>query len=120
MIFCIGENVELGRRTKGDVRSNKESAETECGGMGSRKCCSSFFQTTRSTFLDSLTPKEEIGADRFVEAYPQYDGQGVIIAIFGTNESSSKMKSPHCSYCGNLGIKRAHLKLACEFFAAND
>jgi hypothetical protein len=28
-------------------------------------------------------PKKEIGADHFVEAHPQYDGRGVIIAIFG-------------------------------------
>jgi hypothetical protein len=28
-------------------------------------------------------PKKEIGADRFIEAHPQYDGRGTIIAIFG-------------------------------------
>ena len=41
------------------------------------------FKLNESTFLASLMPKKEIGADHFVEAHPQYDGRGVIIAIFG-------------------------------------
>ncbi|KAJ6876302.1 tripeptidyl-peptidase 2-like isoform X2 [Populus alba x Populus x berolinensis] len=40
------------------------------------------FKLNESTFLASLMPKKEIGADHFVEAHPQYDGRGVIIAIF--------------------------------------
>ncbi|KAL2550422.1 Tripeptidyl-peptidase 2 [Forsythia ovata] len=40
------------------------------------------FKLNESTFLASLMPKKEIAADRFVEAHPQYDGRGVIIAIF--------------------------------------
>ncbi|KAK1261398.1 Flap endonuclease GEN-like 1 [Acorus gramineus] len=35
------------------------------------------------------------------------------------DESSKKMKSPHCSYCGHPGSKKAHLKLACEYCVAN-
>ncbi|CAN4087751.1 unnamed protein product [Withania somnifera] len=35
-----------------------------------------------STFLASQMPKKEIGADRFIEAHPDYDGRGVVIAIF--------------------------------------
>ena len=38
----------------------------------------------KSTFLASLMPKKEIAADRFVESHPEFDGRGVLIAIFGT------------------------------------
>ncbi|THU55160.1 hypothetical protein C4D60_Mb11t03630 [Musa balbisiana] len=44
--------------------------------------CGSSFKLTESTFLASLMPKKEIGADRFLEAHPNYDGRGVLIAIF--------------------------------------
>ncbi|KAJ8511728.1 hypothetical protein OPV22_002162 [Ensete ventricosum] len=44
--------------------------------------CRSFFKFTESTFLASLMPKKEIGADRFLEAHPKYDGRDVLIAIF--------------------------------------
>ncbi|KAL0371710.1 UNVERIFIED_CONTAM: Tripeptidyl-peptidase 2 [Sesamum calycinum] len=40
------------------------------------------FKLNESTFLASLMPKKEIAADRFVEAHPEYDGRGVVIAIF--------------------------------------
>lgn len=42
------------------------------------------FRLNQSTFLASLMPKKEIGADRFIEAHPEFDGRGVVIAIFGT------------------------------------
>ncbi|XP_051137979.1 tripeptidyl-peptidase 2 [Andrographis paniculata] len=40
------------------------------------------FKLNEKTFLASLMPKKEIAADRFVEAHPDYDGRGAIIAIF--------------------------------------
>ncbi|KAL0659456.1 hypothetical protein Bca4012_080041 [Brassica carinata] len=40
------------------------------------------FKLNESTFLASLMPKKEIRADRFLEAHPDYDGRGVVIAIF--------------------------------------
>ncbi|KAK3220700.1 hypothetical protein Dsin_014670 [Dipteronia sinensis] len=40
------------------------------------------FKLSESTFLASLMPKTEIAADRFIESQPEFDGRGVIIAIF--------------------------------------
>ncbi|CAI9260290.1 unnamed protein product [Lactuca saligna] len=40
------------------------------------------FKLNESSFLASLMPKKEIGADRFIEAHPEFDGRGVVIAIF--------------------------------------
>ncbi|KAK8692720.1 hypothetical protein V6N13_070327 [Hibiscus sabdariffa] len=40
------------------------------------------FKLNESTFLASLMPKKEIGADRFIESHPHYDGRGALIAIF--------------------------------------
>ncbi|KAL6495452.1 hypothetical protein OROGR_030015 [Orobanche gracilis] len=32
-----------------------------------------------------------------------------------SDEKTPKQKSPHCSYCGHLGNKKAHFKLSCEY-----
>ena len=47
------------------------------------------FKLNESTFLASLMPKKEIGADRFIENNPRFDGRGTIIAIFGTQKLES-------------------------------
>ncbi|XP_011076155.1 tripeptidyl-peptidase 2 isoform X2 [Sesamum indicum] len=52
------------------------------------------FKLNESTFLASLMPKKEIAADRFVEAHPEYDGRGVVIAIFdsGVDPAAAGLK----------------------------
>ena len=34
-------------------------------------------------FLSGVMPKKEIGVERFLAAHPEYDGRGILIAIFG-------------------------------------
>ncbi|MED6203791.1 tripeptidyl-peptidase II Tpp2 [Stylosanthes scabra] len=43
---------------------------------------SSDFKLNESTFLASLMPKKEIAVDCFLKDHPNYDGRGVLIAIF--------------------------------------
>ncbi|TKY51308.1 Tripeptidyl-peptidase 2 [Spatholobus suberectus] len=55
-----------------------------CGGGGDNNNDASFRNSklNESTFLASLMPKTEIGADRFLHSHPHYDGRGALIAIF--------------------------------------
>ncbi|XP_022736823.1 tripeptidyl-peptidase 2-like isoform X2 [Durio zibethinus] len=62
-----------------------ESSNITCGGGGGGgegNVRLRNFKLNESTFLASLMPKKEIGADRFIEAHPHYDGRGALIAIF--------------------------------------
>ncbi|XP_057988709.1 tripeptidyl-peptidase 2 isoform X2 [Hevea brasiliensis] len=52
------------------------------GGSGDENGSLRSFKLNESTFLASLMPKKEIGADRFIDAHPEFDGRGVVIAIF--------------------------------------
>ncbi|KAB2016864.1 hypothetical protein ES319_D08G122200v1 [Gossypium barbadense] len=54
----------------------------DVGGGGEENGRFRKFKLNHSTFLASLMPKKEIGADRFIEAHPFYDGRGALIAIF--------------------------------------
>ncbi|XVE58530.1 hypothetical protein DITRI_Ditri04bG0176600 [Diplodiscus trichospermus] len=64
--------------------SSIETSNIICGGGGGGEENGRFrnFKLNESTFLASLMPKKEIGADRFIEAHPHYDGRGALIAIF--------------------------------------
>ncbi|KAJ8771482.1 hypothetical protein K2173_026659 [Erythroxylum novogranatense] len=54
------------------------------GGDGDNDGSLRNFKLNESTFLASLMPKKEIGVDRFLEAHPEFDGRGTVIAIFDT------------------------------------
>ncbi|THG07936.1 hypothetical protein TEA_023335 [Camellia sinensis var. sinensis] len=63
--------------------------EKKCSRVRAMPCSSSDdngalcnFKLNESTFLASLMPKKEIKADLFIEAHPDFDGRGVVIAIF--------------------------------------
>ncbi|XWS50506.1 hypothetical protein CRYUN_Cryun12cG0092700 [Craigia yunnanensis] len=65
--------------------SSIETSNITCGGVGGGDEENGRLRNIKlneSTFLASLMPKKEIGADRFVEAHPYYDGRSVLIAIF--------------------------------------
>ncbi|GMP61678.1 hypothetical protein CsSME_00024050 [Camellia sinensis var. sinensis] len=40
-------------------------------------------------------------------------------SLLNLDENSPKKKSPHCSFCGHPGSKRAHLKLPCEYCSSS-
>ncbi|XLR50177.1 hypothetical protein S83_000849 [Arachis hypogaea] len=50
---------------------------------------SSNFKLNETTFLASHMPKKEIAVDRFLQDHPNYDGCGVLIAIFVSHDSAS-------------------------------
>ncbi|KAK7270859.1 hypothetical protein RJT34_26343 [Clitoria ternatea] len=60
------------------------TSTTSTGDNSNKKNGSSLreFKLNESSFLASLMPKNEIGVDRFLDAHPEYDGRGALIAIF--------------------------------------
>ncbi|MCO5584276.1 hypothetical protein L7F22_038200 [Adiantum nelumboides] len=52
------------------MASNDATTGAECDSFDSR------------SFLAGVMPKKEIGAERFLYSHPEYDGRGIIIAIF--------------------------------------
>lgn len=40
--------------------------------------------TTGEFPVHGLLPKRETGTDRFLAKYPEYDGRGIVIAVFDT------------------------------------
>ncbi|KAK7279941.1 hypothetical protein RJT34_25002 [Clitoria ternatea] len=58
-------------------RSYSDDNSTNSNGASFRN-----LRLNESSFLASLMPKTEIGADRFLHSHPHYDGRGALIAIF--------------------------------------
>ncbi|KAK6920208.1 XPG-I domain [Dillenia turbinata] len=60
-----------------------------------------------------LSRLREIGSGRSEQLLSvKMSGDNFISSL---NETSPKMKIPHCSYCGHPGNKRAHSKGSCEY-----
>lgn len=75
-------------KTSSDIRYRAMPCSAISGGGSDGNGSLRNFKLNESTFLASLMPKKEIGADRFIEAHPNFDGRGVVIAIFGISISS--------------------------------
>ncbi|RYR78049.1 hypothetical protein Ahy_A01g002781 [Arachis hypogaea] len=59
-----------------------------------------------TTFLASHMPNKEIAVDRFLQDYPNYDGCGVLIAIFVSYDSASLFNYSICMFT-NFGVDPA-------------
>lgn len=79
---------EWSGKTSSDIRFRAMPCSAISGGGSDGNGSLRNFKLNESTFLASLMPKKEIGADRFIEAHPNFDGRGVVIAIFGISISS--------------------------------
>ena len=58
-----------------------DSMDASSGASGASELKSS--SSKDAHYLEGLMPKREIGALRFLEEHPEFDGRGVTIAIFG-------------------------------------
>ncbi|KAM1457264.1 hypothetical protein ACFX13_035318 [Malus domestica] len=70
------------------------------GGRGDGNGALTNFKLNESMFLASFMLKKEIDVDRFIDAYPNYDGRdfGVDPAASGLQVTSdAKVESPRCS-----------------------
>ncbi|XP_048229293.1 tripeptidyl-peptidase 2 isoform X2 [Ricinus communis] len=87
--FNFNNTKKIKSRNRNNYKSNKSampcssiSTVSGASGVGEDNGSIRNFKLNESTFLASLMPKKEIGADRFIENHPQFDGRGAIIAIF--------------------------------------
>lgn len=81
------------------------------------------FHHNEASFLASLMPKKEIGVGRLLEAHPEYDGRGALIAIFGKKflslACSRVLAIADCVFWVYEVLKFWSLVFALRFFEAN-